>query len=108
MNEGKTNALDWVTKEYLTPIELEALKGANTNIVVILGSIKEKERDNYTERYVAVQFVHNKKVRWLKLRVSVLKTLIRTFGEYVEDWTGKQVRLVSEEERGFEVVGVVV
>jgi len=106
MEDNKVSALNWVRKEYITPIELESYKGLNSNLAVVLGEIKENVFDKYTERLVSVQMVNNKKLKWLKLRTPVLKELIRNHGEFVEDWRGKTIRLIIEESKGYEVIGI--
>ncbi|MCP4648878.1 MAG: hypothetical protein GY853_02185 [PVC group bacterium] len=106
MEQKKISALDWVKKEYVTPIELETYKGLNSNVAVVLGEIKENVYEKYTERLLSIQLIENKKMRWLKLRVPVIREFIRAHGEFIEDWRGKTFRLVVEESRGYEVIGI--
>lgn len=103
---NKVSALDWVKKEYITPIELEIFRGINANTAVVLGEIKVNEYDRYTERLISIQMVENKKIRWLKLRNNVIKEFIRAWGEFPEDWRGKTIRLTVEESKGYDVVGI--
>lgn len=106
INNGKINALDWVKKEYLIPIELESFKGINSNLAVIIGEIKQNKFEKYTERLISIQMAEGKTVRWLKLRASVIKELIKAYGVFVEDWRGNAIRLIVEESKGYEVVGI--
>ena len=104
--EKVINALDWVRKEYLTPIELESFKGLNSNVAVVLGEVRENKFERYTERLLSIQMVESKRLKWLKLRASVIREFIRAYGEFVEDWRGKTIRLIVEESKGYEVIGI--
>ena len=106
MNNEKINALDWVRKEYVTPIELESFKGLNSNVAVVLGEVRENKFERYTERLLSIQMVESKRLKWLKLRASVIREFIRAYGEFVEDWRGKTIRLIVEESKGYEVIGI--
>ena len=107
-NNCKISAMDWVKKDFITPIELQMLKGENANKAIILGEIRIVEHDKWTDRLMSIQLSSNKKIRWLKLRHAVIAELMRAFGEYLDDWRGKEVSLLVGEERGYEVINVYV